>query len=132
MSGIDNLMLAMWLSGQVLIVFVANIYTIANKAHPNDTKFAKMWTTKIVVWIGFCMQYIPLLVVNMDVTYHLGVTQENQGTHLIEKDLYRDIWFGIILTQSFFVWIICPIIIVYYESNEKHSFGQRVKKALKT
>lgn len=37
-----------------------------------------------------------------------------------------------ILMQSSFVWIICPLMIIFYEGNEKWTIQQRIKRAFKT
>lgn len=35
------------------------------------------------------------------------------------------------MMQSSYVWIICPLLIIYYEGNEKWTIQQRIKRAVK-
>ena len=69
--------------------------------------------------------YVPLLLVHLDVTYHLD------ASHSDHENMagYRDTWLVVILIQSVYVWIICPLTIVYYEGNERDSITKRIKKA---
>ena len=40
-------------------------------------------------------------------------------------------YYGIIGMQIIFVWIVAPLLLVYYESNENDAFIKRVFKALR-
>ena len=50
-----------------MIVLVANIYLIANLAHPEDTKIGKLWISRIVVYSGFVVCFLSVLIVFQDV-----------------------------------------------------------------
>ena len=44
---------------------------------------------------------------------------------------FINLWQSIVLLQAIYVWIICPLMIVYYEGNEKDTIIKRVEKAIK-
>jgi hypothetical protein len=52
-----------WTMSQFMIIFVANIYFMANLSHPNDTKFGKSWSARIFVFTGLSLVLIPIIYV---------------------------------------------------------------------
>ena len=127
-----------------MIVFVANIYLMANLSHPNDTRFGKSWLSKIFVFTGLCLVLIPVIYVFQDIEankhneiYEIDYYVLNNGTkvELDEVHLkFQDPWLHQIMFQSMFVWIICPLGLFFYESNENQTLIRRmigtVKKQL--
>jgi len=51
----------------LFIIAVLTLYMIAHFAHPKDTNFGKSWCSRIIVWIGITISFVPLLVVQLDV-----------------------------------------------------------------
>jgi len=126
MGSIDSIFLYAWFGAELFIICIASVYFLANNAHPNDTAFAKMWATRILTWLGFTLVPLPLILMHLDVTYN------KTSVYVDDKDnKYRVIWLIEILLQSAYVWIICPLVLVYYESNERHALSRRIIKALK-
>ena len=70
---------------------------------------------------------MPALLVHLDVSFH-----DKPEESLDSDTLYGTIWLVEILIQAAYVWVICPLLIIYYEGNEKHTIKQRIIKAIKT
>lgn len=126
MINLDAIFLYSWFIAELFIVCVGNIFMIATLAHPKDTPFARRWIIRLATWAGFTFLFIPLLLVHLDVKYSSKLTEEE---HLHNK--YRTVWLLEILIQSAFVWVLCPLCIVFYESNERQELIKRIIRALK-
>ena len=110
-----------WFSTELFVVAILLIYLIAEYAHPHDTSFGSMKLSRFLVWLGFFNSFVPLLFVMID-----------SNNSRIEEPL--DIswaWNLIAGTQGIYVWIICPLSIVYYQGNERESVVTRLKNAFK-
>ena len=103
------------------------IYMIAEFAHPNDTNFGKSIISRVVIWLGFTMSFVPIMLVHLD--YEDSIEQSGQD---MNKNKFNTLWLILIFFQSSYVFVICPLMIVFYESNERLSIIRRVVKALKT
>lgn len=130
MSLIDNMFLLGWFFTEVLMIGVLNIYLIAHYAHPNDTSFGSHKLTRFVCWIGFTIVYIPILLVHLDFDYYKN--HPDYKNPFNSTQIFEYIWIGAIMLQSIFVWIICPLAIVFYSANERLSFHQRLIRSIKT
>lgn len=51
----------------LFIIALLTLYMIAHFAHPKDTVFGKSWCSRIIVWLGITVSFVPLLVVQLDV-----------------------------------------------------------------
>ena len=107
---------------QMVIVVIAMVYMIAHFAHPNDTEFGKKWYVRILVFIGFVLSFCPLILVHLDVTENKRTACPSTNIYCERKPVLGPIWLTIILLQSMFVWIISPLLIMYYQSNENRTF----------
>ena len=67
---VDNIFFGVWTGAQFLIVLIACLYMYATLAHPNDTAFASLKVMRFLVWFGFIMAFVPMLLVNVDVFFH--------------------------------------------------------------
>jgi hypothetical protein len=75
------------------MVAIASIYLIANLAHPNDTEFAKSKLSKFLIWLGFTISLMPILIVHLDVQDYK--THSNLG--LFEITTIKLLWMVIII-----------------------------------
>eukprot|EP00347_Sterkiella_histriomuscorum_P002802 403366747 len=104
----------------LIILLIANIYFLANNAHPNDSPFGQNIIMRILVVFGFTLSYLPILMVPLDIA-------NSQADGGINMEL---LWFIILVTQCSFVWGLFPICIVYYESNEQDNLRKKCKRAM--
>jgi LMBR1-like membrane protein len=68
--------------------------------------------------LAFTISYLPFLMVPLDVA-----TPNDQG-------LMRILWEGLLVTQVVCVWVLFPILIVYYESNENDGLSKKIKRSM--
>ncbi|CDW87933.1 UNKNOWN [Stylonychia lemnae] len=93
----------------LIILLVANIYFMAHNAHPNDSPFGQNIIMRILVVFGFTISYTPILMVPLDISN----SQSNGGLNM------ETLWGIILIIQVSCVWVLFPIFIVFYESNEQ-------------
>jgi hypothetical protein len=91
---------------------------IAEFAHANDTAFGRSWISRLIIWFGFTISFIPILLVHLDYVFAKG-NKHVQG--IDGYGYFENAWLILILIQSFYVFAICPLMIVFYESNERLS-----------
>ena len=84
-----------------MIVLVANIYLIANLAHPEDTKIGKLWISRIVVYSGFVVCFLSVLLVFQDVD-----ANKHNKIPTIEEINNKDITIKKVDTHFADVWLI--------------------------
>ena len=51
---------------EFIIIGICNLYLIAYLAHPNDNKFATSIFSRITIWIGFTVVYLPFITIYYD------------------------------------------------------------------
>ena len=44
---------------------------------------------------------------------------------------FKPVWMSVVLFQSAMIWIVCPLMVFYYESNDKLRVYERIKRAIK-
>ena len=99
------------------------VYRMATYAHSKDTPFGQSCCARASITIGIFAWVLPILWVPMDVL----LSQRN--------DLARDIndWAlnGIQMYQLFYLWLMAPIMLAFYETEAAESFCQRTWHAIK-
>ena len=125
MKFIDDVLTKVWFFTQIVVVAISMVYMIAEFAHPNDTEFGRSIISRIIIWLGFTMSFLPIMLVHLDFS---NSRTENQD---LESSGFSAVWLTTIFCQSMYVFVVCPLMIVFYESNERLSIFLRVKKALK-
>ena len=117
----------MWFLAQVSIVALAMLYLIAELAHHNDTAFGKSLISRTVIWLGLTMSCIPMILVHVDFEQTIHLENYSQSSSAMQS-----IWLLLIFVQGVYVFAICPLMIVFYESNERLTIVRRIIKSLKT
>eukprot|EP00355_Strombidium_rassoulzadegani_P006822 CAMPEP_0168616748 /NCGR_PEP_ID=MMETSP0449_2-20121227/5184_1 /TAXON_ID=1082188 /ORGANISM="Strombidium rassoulzadegani, Strain ras09" /LENGTH=128 /DNA_ID=CAMNT_0008657537 /DNA_START=80 /DNA_END=466 /DNA_ORIENTATION=+ len=70
------------------------------------------------------MSFVPILLVHLD--YYFTTSGGS-----MDLENFRNVWLVWITLQGVYVWILCPLTIVFYESNERLTILQRIRKTLK-
>ena len=52
---------------ELIIVSIGNLYLIAYLSHPNDNKFGSSIWSKISIWIGLSVAWLPFIICYFDV-----------------------------------------------------------------
>ena len=55
---------------------------MADLSHPNDSKFGKSWFSRIFVYLGLVLVWIPIILVFQDVT-------NNKDNAVYDKEYYK-------------------------------------------
>ena len=98
------------------------IYFIADLAHPEDTDFGRSKLMRIAIFLGFLASFSSMLMVQVDVAL---------SSHNNSPTLTKALWIIVILIQISYVFIIGPLLIVYYGSNENETFLKRIAKSFR-
>jgi LMBR1 domain-containing protein 1 len=94
------------------------IYFMADNAHPEDTDFGKSIFCRVMIFLGFLSAYSSMLMVQVDVL---------QSDHPdVSRNVIEILWIFVILIQIAFVYIVSPLMLVYYQSNENDKFVRRI------
>ena len=99
------------------------MYAIAYLGHSNETPFGDSKFSKLIVWFGMTIGFIPIFLVTLDA----GVN--SSGNHL---HIFRDLWITLGIMDGAYVFIICPLMIAYYEGNENQAIITRVQRAVRS
>ena len=93
------------------------IYRMANYAHAGDNEFGRSRFARISVSMGIFMWTFPILWVPVDVL----LSQHS--------DTARNINYWIVMCvqyyQLFYLWIMCPLILSFYESDAQDTMCRR-------
>ena len=108
---------------QFIFALIYFAYKLANLAHPNDTGFGNSWFAKITVYIGMVLTMTGVIYVQAD----LVLTKNTANSQAFNEQM----WQGIILLQLIYVWVVAPLAIVFYGSNEDQTWGKRLVGAFK-
>lgn len=60
-----------WFFTELFVLAILLIYLIAEYAHPNDTAFGSLKSSRFLVWFGFFVSFLPMLFVMMDLNNSL-------------------------------------------------------------
>lgn len=92
-------------------------------AHKDDTKFGASATARTIVVMGMFMWVIPILWMPLDVLLSLHSATAR------DVNLY-----AVVIIQSLqmvYLWVICPIILAFYETETTDTFCNRLWQALR-
>jgi hypothetical protein len=90
----------------VLAMMIYLIYFIAEYAHPQDSSFGGSTFARIIIYIGYFLGYLFILMVQFDI-----FATEHNGNIIF-------VYYIVQWAQLIFVFICGPSFLVYYESNE--------------
>jgi magnesium-transporting ATPase (P-type) len=110
--------------GLLLIIFsvlvVYCLYYIGYYAHPGETEFGRLAISRLVIAFGIILAYLQILTVQFDVFASDSLA--------INTNFF---WYILQLSQLVYVFIICPVGILIYESDDTLPACRRVGKAIK-
>jgi len=112
----------------LLVLLIANImynvFYLRKNSHHNETNFGKSKIMKCFIVLAFILPYCLMISVPLDV--HISNSSwESADTNLTDPwvvRLLRMIWMVVIMLVICVVWLIIPMLIVFYESDETKPF----------
>jgi hypothetical protein len=107
---------------ELIAVMAYIIYFVADHAHPEDTELGKSWFMRITIFLGMLCAYTSMLMVQADVLF---------SSHLVSHGVVEWMWAVVVFCQISFVYIVAPLVLVYYSSNENEPFGRRIFKSVR-
>lgn len=111
---------------QILAAIIYNIYYVAKYAHNEDSDFAKSKVTKAVIIVAYSLPYFMIITVPMDCS--LAPYRILYPKVVIALQVF---WTMVVFTSVILVWIVIPIMLLFYESDANMAACRRVWSAIK-
>ena len=111
---------------QLVLLFCIVIYAlyhVANYAHSKDTKFGKSAAARIFIITGEILYLLPICYVPIDVEL------KTRGEGAFDVSLW--IWTVLTASQMTYIWLVCPILFAFYETDDNNSCCRRLWDAFR-
>ena len=108
---------------QYVFMLIYFAYKITSLAHPRDTTFGGSLFARVTIYIGMVLSLIGIIYVQVDLT----MTKSTYNTQYLNTR----IWEWLVMLQLIYVWIVCPLTMVFYQSNESEGLVKRLFLAIK-
>ena len=105
----------------IICIIAYAIYHIANNAHARDKYFGRSRFARVIVFIGVINFLFMLPVVSIDVEL------ENRQ----ESSWFPFFYSCIIAWQLTFIWIVCPLIFAFYNTDDTDTYRRRLWDAFR-
>ena len=104
---------------QVFAIVIFNLYLIAHYAHPEDSAFGRSKLVKAFVILSYSTNFILVLMVPLDV-FMSKMSDPAVATYTKgENNSINILWLFISFSTITMVFIALPVMILFYESNER-------------
>jgi len=107
----------------LLCIIIYALYRVANYAHSRDSKFGRSTPARIFVISGEILYLLAICYVPVDVEL------KTRGQSAM--DVSDWVWTVIIFIQMIYIWLVCPLLFAFYETDDKNSCCKRLWDAFR-